>query len=289
MKYLLYTTLFLNLLACQSTTTQSSAAQKEKPPKAVDVEKETTTRSIIPPPNKNSTQKPTTDNPYRDENWRPQEGNYLFTEAWAWNYLNEEVPPADDRHKGTFTVYLDPPTGTILLTKADAKYRDEMTDWVIIHPDGRYTTAFTDVHGKPNIVEQKMVDFNDHTYSLAFQEEDFQKYFTKQSGQKVFGKNQYGWQTVTGTPYLQTFERTADTAHLHLLEMPFSVRGLYLAQQTNPDFSFPINLNFGYLLPANYLVLSEVYQSRGKEISFELASVSPAAHFVNTVSYGVDH
>lgn len=289
MKYLLYTTLFVSLLACQSTTTQQTAETPE-------VEEEATTKPVIPPPTKPSTPKQTTDNsqpttvnPYRDKNWRPEEGNYVFTEAWTWNYLNEEIPPADDRYKGTFTVYIDPPTGTMLLTKADAKYREEMTDWVIIHPDDRYTTAFTDVHGQPHIVEQKVTDLLDHAYRLSILEEDFQKYFTKQAGEKVFGENKYGWETVTGIPYIQTFAGTTDTSYLHLLEMPFPVRGLYSVVYTNPDFNFPLNLGFGYLLPANYLVLSEVYKVGGKEISFELASISPAEYFLNTVTYGVDH
>ena len=67
--------------------------------------------------------------------------------------------------------------------------------------------------------------------------------------------------------------------------MPFSVRGLYFVQQLNQDLSLPINLTYGYLLPSNYLVISEEYTYNGKQISYELASVSPTDYAVNTVTY----
>ena len=170
-----------------------------------------------------------------------------------------------------------------------ADHLDEMTDWVIVHPDGRYTTAFTDVHGKPHIVQQKMTDFDDHAFKLGMQSEDFEKYFTKKEGQKEFGQNKYGWQTITATPYKMTFEQTNDISNLHLIAMPFSVRGLYLVSQTNGDFNFPLNLNFGYLLPDNYLVVSEEYEFGGKKLGFHLTSVSPGEYFVNTATYALDH
>lgn len=270
---------FLLLIACQNTTTISKTPSKET------TEAETINTPVQAPKAAIAKANAIVPNDYRNKNWRPAEGNYYFSETWTWNYHNEMLPPTDPHHKGTFSVYIDPPTGTMLL----ADHLDEMTDWIIIHPDGNYTTAFTDVHGKPHIVEQKMADFPEHDFYLSLQAADFKKYFTQQTGSKTFGTNKYGWQTIQATPFEMTFEKTNDIAQLHLLEMPFSVRGLYLAAQTNQDLNFPINFNYGYLLPEKYLVVSEAYQQGGKKVGFELASISPGEYFVNTVTYPLDH
>ncbi|MFK7984361.1 MAG: hypothetical protein AB8G86_30600 [Saprospiraceae bacterium] len=261
------------LLACQSSDQKvtEKAAQEQ---------------AVIEQPTTPEKQEETfTADDYRNENWRPAAGNYFFSEMWTWEYFNEGLPADNPDHKGKFIVYVDPPTGTMLL----ADNLDEMTDWIIIHPDGRYTTAFTDVHGKPHIVEQKMADFPDYAFKLSLQKEDFQTYFTKQAQQKEFGHNKYDWPIITADAYQQTFAKTMDTTHLYLKEMPFAVRGLYLVAQTNQDLNFPINLGYGYLLPENYLVISEVYRQNGKEIGYSLASVSPTDYTVNTVTYKLDH
>ena len=236
------------------------------------------------PVNENA-EKTTTPDDYRNENWRPEEGNYFFSEMWTWTYYNELLPADNPAQKGTFTVYVDPPTGTMLL----ADNLDEMTDWIIIHPDGRYTTAFTHVHGVPHIVQQKMSDFPDHDFNLSAQQEEFQTYFTKQEKQQTFGQNKYGWAVITADAYQQTFAKTTDTTQLYLKTMPFPVRGLYLVAQTNGDLALPLNLKYGYLLPENYLVISEDYKYNGKRIGYKLSSVSPTDYTVNTVTYKLNH
>jgi len=265
--------------ACQTSNTSTESTTK------APAEQEKVTTSPVAEPQVSITPD-RTPNTYRNENWRPDEGNYYFSETWTWEFYNELLPTDDPNHKGTFTVYMDRPTGTMLLPK---EHLDEMTDWIIVHPDGRYTTAFTDVHGKPHITKQKMTDFKEHKFYLSMQQEDFEKYFTKKEGQKEFGANKYGWETIMATSYQMTFEQTSDISHLHLLEMPFSVRGLYLVSQTNGDLNFPLNLNFGYLLPENYLVVSEETAFGGKKLGFYLKSVSPGEYFVNTTTYTLDH
>jgi len=283
------------LVACQTSTTPSTesatAATESKMQEPTPTPSTTTTQV--------SSEEKSADNyaldgdipdnytadDYRNENWRPEEGNYFFSESWTWEFYNELLPTDDPKYKGTFTIYLDPPTGTMLL----AEHLDEMTDWIIVHPDGRYTTAFIDVHGKPHITKQKMTDFEEHDFYASLQAEDFEKYFTKKEGQKEFGTNKFGWETITATPYQMTFEGTNDISNLHILEMPFSVRGLYLVSKTNGDLNLPLNLNFGYLLPENYLVVSEEYEFGGKKVGFDLESVAPGEYFVNTATYTLDH
>lgn len=271
------------LCLCFFITCQTSNSSTESTTE-VPVEQEKITTPALEGPQASITPDRTPDT-YRNENWRPEEGNYYFSETWTWEFYNELLPTDNPNHKGTFTVYLDPPTGTMLLTE----HLDEMTDWIIVHPDGRYTTAFTDVHGEAHIVQQKMEDFDEYAFKLSLQQEDFKKYFTKKEGQKEFGANKYGWETILATPYQMTFEQTNDTSNLHILEMPFSVRGLYLVSQTNGDLNLPLNLNFGYLLPENYLVVSEETEFGGKKLGFHLKSVSPGEYFVNTETYTQNH
>lgn len=275
---LIFLLLLSVMFACQADTKST-----ESPKELIAAQEKVPTPPISTP--QVATEKDQTSDDYRNENWRPEEGNYYFSETWTWAFYNEMLPVDDPKHKGTFTIYIDPPTGTMLL----AEHLDEMTDWIIIHPDGRYTSAFTDVHGKPHIIQQKMVDFEDHDFNLSNQSADFKKYFTKKEGQKEFGKNKYGWQTIMARPYEMTFEKTNDISNLHILEMPFSVRGLYLVSQTNGDLNFPLNLNYGYLLPETYLVVGEVYEYSGKKAGFALQSVAPGEYFVNTQTYTLDH
>ena len=272
--------LILLLTACQPTA--------EKPQQTTQkVDKKEQLAQVSP--HQPTTKTESEENEYRNKNWRPSEGAYYFSEAYTWTYQNELLAIDDPFRAGTFIVYCDPPTGTMLLTKSQAKFTDEMTEWIIIHPDENYTTAFIDVHGKPHIQKQKMVDFPDHAFRLTQQEADFDKYFKKVGNTRKFGSNMYGWQTVQGIPFQMTFEQTKDTAELYLLEMPFSMRGLYLVKQTNPDLNFPVNLDFGYLLPENQLVLSDEIDFGGKKVFYELTSITPGEYFVNTTTFLQDH
>ena len=82
-----------------------------------------------------------------------------------------------------------------------------------------------------------------------------------------------------------TFAKTTDSATLHLAELPFSMRPFYLVQQTSQDVRFPINLNYGYLLPKNYLIAEETYNEAGATHHYRLEAMSAATHFLDISSY----
>ena len=75
---------------------------------------------------------------YRNENWHPKDGKYFFSEQWTWHYINETAPENDPYQEGDFSVLVDLSTGTMLLSMVESHYQDEMTEWIIINPEGTY-------------------------------------------------------------------------------------------------------------------------------------------------------
>jgi len=228
-------------------------------------------------------------NEYRDKKWKPEEGLYFFSEVWTWAYTNEMLPENDPYRTGKMSIYIDTPTGTILLTRADTKYQEEMTNWIIIQPEGKYMSAFTDEHGKKRVILKEMKDFPDHEFNLKHQQKDFEKYFTELDESKIFGENKYNNPTISANKHIMTFEQTFDQAELFLAQIPFSLRAFYLVSKTNMDLRLPIPMDYGYLLPKDYLVVSETYENNGQKFSYHLESMGPTEYFINTMDYRGDH
>ena len=226
---------------------------------------------------------------YRDANWRPSEGNYFFSEMWTWSYTNEMLSPEDPNRSGEMSFYLDPPSGTILLTKNDTKYTGDMIDWVIIHHDGTFSIGGSDEHGKPNIIKASINDVEDYSFRLESQQIEYKKYVKSTEHHKLFGENQYGWPTIEGSEHIMSYAMTNDQNQMFLAEVPFSMRYFYLVESVVRDIRLPINLTYGYILPENSLLLSDRYESGGKIVQMELKSMSPTEYFINTVSYSMDH
>ncbi len=222
---------------------------------------------------------------YRNENWKPQNGKYYFSEQWTWSFLNETKASDDPHHQGIFSVFVDPPSGTILLTRAASLYEDEMTDWIVIHPDGTYIIGFTDEHGKKVRLDQKMIDFPDHESLTKEMLSEFKTYFKAKDNFKIFGTNKYGNPTIKGQAYTMSFLKTTETSDFYLGEIPFSLQAFYLVQKTNPDLRFPINIFIGYSIPSNFLILSEHYIVDNKSIRYELTDMSASEYFLDISSY----
>ncbi len=222
---------------------------------------------------------------YRNENWKPSQGQYFFSEMWTWTFHNEMLASDDPRHKGEMSIYVDPPSGTILLTRPDTKYQDEMLDWLIIEPSGKYIAGYTGEHGDFEKIEGDMTKVKDFRMRLSHQKNDFEKYFKQKETQKIFGANKYNNPTIEGQAYEMTFEKTNDKTVLYLAELPFSLRPFYLVAEAYTELGLPLKLDYGFLLPDNYLVLSEDYQHQGKSIGYQLSSFSAAEYFLNIEKY----
>ena len=223
--------------------------------------------------------------PYRDENWLTEKGQYFFSEQWTWKYYNEMVPEDDVRRQGEMSVYVDPVSGTILLERNATLYSDDMTDWVIVSPDGTYIMGYTGEHGSKTRVKLHLEDNIDLKTQLSGREEDFNNYVKKTGEFEIFGQHQPGWHTMHGEEYLMTYAKTTDTNYLNITSVPFNMRPFYYVDKVNQDLSMPIKMHYGHILEDNMLVLKDEYQYQSQKIGFELQHMSPTTYFLDINGY----
>ncbi len=276
---------FAFLVSCDDSGTKKSAASKTTPTDSP--------QALSPPKTDHAKDQKTTTSAagweaddYRNKNWKPAEGKYYFSELWTYTFLNEMLPNTDPHHKGEISFYVDPPSGTILLERNASNYRDEMTDWILISPDGGYQMGYTGEHGERTIDKKNMNDFPNYKLYAASQAKEFNKFFTKGKGKKEFGATKYNDRTLKGTEYQLSYAKTSESTTLYLASLPFSVRPLYMASKLSQDLSFPINLGYGYLLPEKKLVLSEkTMMGKGREVSYELTSIGATQYFLDLKAF----
>ena len=114
-----------------------------------------------------------------------------------------------------------------------------------------------------------MNNFEDHAFRLSEQPKEFEKFFSHTGEYAKFGKSEYDWETFPGKEWLQTYKMTTEASTVYTAALPFSVRPLYLVEQTNPDLRLPINFgDYAYLLPSDELVLKEMSEFYGKKVGF---------------------
>lgn len=223
---------------------------------------------------------------YRNQNWHPEEGKYFFSEQWMWRFVNESLSEVDAHRAGDFSVYVDPATGTMMLNRAASLYQDEMTDWIIVSPDGTYISGWTDHDGTKSLMRHKLEDFDDYEFRVSEQEAEFKEFFTDTGESEVFGINEYGWETFMAKAYIQTYKMTNEESTVYTTALPFSARPFYLVENINGDLRLPINFrDYAYLLPEDELVLKEMSEFYGKQVGFEFKSASPTEYFLDVNGY----
>jgi len=187
-----------------------------------------------------------TGNEYRNSEWQPADGKYFFSEMWRWKYENRLYPQDHPQRSGNFSIMVDPPSGTILLTREESNYLDEMI-------------------------------------RSSEQAADFDKYFTHVGEYLTYGEDEYGWRTFKGKEYKQTYMKSNDISYIAMTTLPFSIRPLYLVEKINSDLRLPISFsNYAYLLPENGLVLNELYND---EFVFKFESASHTSSFLDINEY----
>ncbi len=186
------------------------------------------------------------------------QSSHNFTEQYTFQQKNGE-------NLREFSVFLEPKTGTWLLTKDDTFNGgvDDIHQW-ILKPNGEIILLGEDEFGKP----VKLVFKN---YGLKTPPRSFAQ---KPTGKpKVYGQNSYGWPTFTGYTYtlsvgrmqLKTTlaKRKANFAPLYAYNTCLEIEN-YL-----PAFS---KVNYTEIIPPNYLVL--------EDDEVKLLSVSPTEYFL---------
>lgn len=220
-----------------------------------------------------------TSSEYRDKHWNPENGVYLFLELWTFSYHNEFYPEKDSRRSGEMSFYMDRKTGTVLLTRG-VSYADEMTDWILVLPEGKYIYQWTDAHDSIHIVEES-VDEYIMTYRRQLDMDvmsNFRMRYTPSGGYKKYGKSEgYCIDEIQARKYASTSLLYDGEIETYIADVPFDASILYGIHNSKvvPEggFFFPI---FAYAptIPSNHLVVAEKIYSGDKTISFQLKCIS---------------
>ncbi len=191
-----------------------------------------------------------------------------FSELLTYSYTKNEK-------SAETSVYLDRKTSTWLFTNDDTfGGTAEGLAFVVAYPSGTYLLCGTDDTGT-NVCQRY------HTKPVSGRPS---KISGKGTGKRtVFGKNKYGWPTLTGVQYI--LEAGRMTQPTYLAKVPFNPTPLYAYNfLLGLEFPLPIfqQLNYADVLPRNQLVVSEPTPGGAK-----LVSVSPTEYFVDLRTYRI--
>lgn len=193
--------------------------------------------------------------------------NINFTQQLTFDYQK-------DGQKGEFSVFLEPKTNTWLLEKNEtfAGKVDDIDYW-ILQPDGKIIILGTSETGKKT--------------KLIYKNPLVLKSITAISGKKtknskLFGKNNYGWQTLKGEQYLLSFGK--GSSNVYLSKASFDCRPL-LAYNFSLDVENYLpafySIDYPSFIPKNYLVVEETNKSDYCRLKF----ISPTEYSIDLDSY----
>lgn len=220
-------------------------------------------------------------NSYRNQNWQPQKGQYYFSEGYYFDYTYQN-PGSDNLSTGEFGFYIDPETGTILLEKNLSQFTDEMTDYIIIKPNGDYIQGFTDEFGTKKVIEKQLSKMESLMADLAYVDEEFKTYFKPQQQFQDFGASKYYPKSLKGQSYQRTFLKSSDVVDLYIADTNLPTTALYLTGRVFEELGLPIKWDYGYFLPDQKLVVSEQYKNKdGQNIGFQLKSIMAAEYHLS--------
>ena len=272
---IIFTLLLFCLFACQEKSVETT--------KTVDAQKtDTSQKKVAKEPIKilKAEDQPDYDKErwtsydYRDQNWHPEKGQYYFAEQWTWQYENQFMPAGEFGSKGKMSIFVDPVTGTMLFTRAEANLSDDMVEAVLTKPDGSFVLCYKDEFGKKYRYETQTNAITKWETTKQSALDSFQEQLHPTGKEKVFGENKYKNPTITGRAYEMNFQKTNDHSLLYLAPVPFDLHALYLINKVSKDIKAPLNISYQNVLPANYLVLSEKYEQNGKKYEFFLEGMS---------------
>lgn len=214
----------------------------------------------------------------RDQNWKPEEGKYYFSEAWVWNFDDEFSDT-----KGEITVYVDTLSGTFLFNHDSYGSSDDQADFIIGTRDGVYFTGITDENGKKSLTIDTLETTVDMHNGKQYYDEDFKKY-TKPTGEfKIYGQNSKKWSIIKGEKYRTTFEMPVSFSDNYLIQKSFSLLPIYNFNQRQVSAKLPYTFSLG--LHMNYLLVETLYETDGKKLFVILNNVIPSKQVIDFALY----
>lgn len=255
--------LLMALLACnhkQSSTVTSvieDAAVSIETEKAID-----STRALS--------------NAYRDEQWKPEDGQFYFSESYHFELNTAEADTPKE-----FGFYLDPESGTILLEKYLTGFQDEMTNWIILQPNGLVLQGFTDEFGEKKVLVHQLRKQAFYTQTRPYAKADFAEFWSIKGMIKEFGPNNYYQKSHRGTLYQRQYPKTEDKAEVYLAKTSLATHELYFIDRLLPELGMPYRTDFGEVLDQGVLVLQESYTlTNAKTGGFHLKEIMASEYHI---------
>lgn len=218
--------------------------------------------------------------PYRDQNWIPERGLFLFCEKWTWSYLNTSIAQSEPGHKGEISIFLDPVTGTMLFTKEDAGVRGEDVDFVMAIGDQYY------VGYSPLDREKEMQVFElGSTYNFRSEAEThFEEYVKATENTREFASDA-GNYSITGKEHSWSDSEQPGTHQAYLADVPFFFATLYQLNELSTDLRLPININLSRKIPPRKALLSYRHEESPDVMEINLLSVTDAEKHLDLTLY----
>lgn len=218
----------------------------------------------------------TLSNTYREENWKPQDGQFYFSESYHFELITPETEAPKE-----FGFYLDPESGSILLEKYLTGFQDEMTDWLILRPNGLVLQGFTDEFGKKKLLVHHLHKHHYYTQTRPYAQADFEAFWTKKEETKEFGPNKYYQKSHRGVHYQRQYPKTEEKADLYLAKTSLATHELYYIDRLLPELGMPYRTDYGEVLDQGILVLKEVYaQPNGQPLGFQLKEIMASEYHI---------
>ncbi|MFD2588898.1 hypothetical protein ACFSQJ_18375 [Croceitalea marina] len=219
-------------------------------------------------------------NTYRNQNWNPDKGQYYFSEEFTFRYSNA-WEDTQGISSGNFGFYLDPETGTVLLEKNITHFFDEMTNYIIIKPNGNYILGYDDEFGKLRTIQKNVFKTDGVSENLKNVQEDFERFFKSKQETAEFGTNQYYAKALIAEKYERTYVKSPDKVQVYIAPINIPTTALYLVETVFEELDMPVKWDYGYSLPNNHLVVKEIFKTKeGTSVGFELKSIMATEYHI---------
>jgi hypothetical protein len=206
----------------------------------------------------------------RAQKWNPKKGQYYFSHTLTYSYHNVE-----ENSQGEVKIWVDPVTGTMLFLKGSS-YHNSNFEFIIGHPEGKYTYYETDDIGRKIATIETVEDMVPDKQFIQDQKQEFKQNCIPKDGSRT----DFGW---ASKQYELLYPELDAKDQIWLTEVPFNVYPLYCFDLIEAEVSLPISFDYTHIFSKNQL-LTEIFAT---EASMKLAAVEAMPVTVEVADYRV--
>ncbi len=194
----------------------------------------------------------------------------IFTEVWVWHFQHSS-------DSGAIAVYRQPGSGNWLFTSEAYGTSGEMIDWILAKPNGSYTLAYTDEHGKKSAAAYQSANDLPALPDTVYQATGITK---------LFGRNDLGFPVIEGLQYKVQYQKTNDSSSLFLARVNADLSAIYNFNRLPVEVRLPIH--FPNNIPGSFLYLQEHSRlSGGYQLNHSFQYISETIYEIYPAAYGL--